>query len=471
MIPNTIRHKASIIFLSSLFGVLIGLFVVSQHNLIFSPLGASLLFSLFFLVTFAHIAKHDYIFGFFYAFLFIYTIFTQIAYVVYPETLAAISTDQYYGLDIYYRYILFVSLSFLAIYFVFIFIHRKNVDTHLFSIIKSKRPALTNHFVFLSIIVVHNIIMIYFLASSYEALSYYTQGTLKANKIFFYGFYFYEITLLVLYVKLTKFSNIIEKHLYSILFLMSGAIFLAISVRSGQRIEMISFFLGFTTYIFLSSSTTFRDKTKTILKLSPILISILIFANIVRTLRGSFISMSDFVHAFLSSPIEYLSIFFNPKAIIMQDYVVPSLTLLTSMNYHIVFPLEVIKSNFFNSFVLFGYPTLGSTLSRIIDPFGGIGYGYYFLTEGYNFMGWYGIIYNALVFVIGLALWKKISSSDNKVFSNYMTAIIAMQVFGIVRGQGSFFIKGVYLSFIPAIILFSLASGLKIKRNIKFRFK
>ena len=464
----TTKNNIKVIFIVLLFFLVssIALFIIVDPYY-YTPLEANLLFSFIFLVTFVHIAKRDYIFGLSYFFLYIYTIFTQIAYVVYPERLAVISANQYYGLNPYYEYLLFVGLSFIAIYIFFLLLYnmkRKKYPLFIFRKVRRKIPTIYQH-LFLTITVVHNIIMLYFLVSNYGALNYYTQRILKDNKLFFYGFYFYEITLMVLYVKLTKFSNPFEKTLYSLILLLSGAIFLAISIRAGQRIEMMFFLLGFITYIFLSSPAKFSYKIKRILIFSPILILAFIIQNSIKLLRGTPSNPLEIVKLVFTSPTPFITNLLTSEVIIFQDYTGPSLLLLSSIHNHIIFPLEVIRSNFFNSLFFMGYPTLGSTLSRIVDPWGRQGHGYYFLSEGYNLVGWLGILYNGVIFTIGILLWNKFASSNNQVFNNYMTAIIAMHVCDIIRGQGCFFIKATYFSFMPAIILFFLASRIKMKLN------
>ena len=463
MKTNVISEFIVIGLLFSL-GMFIAYFTIDWHY--YKPLSAIFLFSFLFLVTFVQIARRDPIFGLFYCVLYVYTVFTQIAYVVYPEYVSARSGDQYYGLDAYYLFILFVSLSFLAIYlFSFVFFGKKHKKKTYFTFRRiGVRTSSIYQYLFLAIILFHDAIMLYFLVRNYSALNYYTEKVLlKGNKLFFFGFSFYRIILMVLYVKLTRFSNTVERYIYSVLFPLSLAIFLAISIRAGQRISMTSFLLGFTMYVFLSSPAKFGHRMKRALLFAPLLLAAFLLQNMIRTMRGSPISPFELVRLFFASPDSSAMILLRPELLMFQDYTGPSLLLLTSMANGIIFPLEVIKSNFFNSLIFTGYPGLGDTLSRIVDPLGEKGYGYYFLTEGYNMAGWLGILYNGLVFTAGISLWQKFASSDSKIFNNFMIAVISMHVFNIVRGQGCFFIKGTYFSFLPAIVLFLLASKLRIK--------
>ena len=448
------------LFLFFLFLVLIiSLFFL---NIIYNPLISTILFSLFFIITFIYLAKKNYIYAFYYFFLFFYTIGTQIAYLYYPTKLALINGKQYFGLSAYFPYLFFVFLSFILIFLFFFFFIKIESKRDFFRIDSYRKKI---GFLFPLIIILHNLIMIYFLSSSYSVLSYHTAtSVLKANKIFFYGFFFYQITLLALYVKITKFSkNLRERLFYSILSIISFLVFIIITIKAGQKIEIASFFLGFLSYNLISYKEKLLKNKRIILALISLFILIGLFFVVIDNLRYSELDVKEFFKIALGSPDEFVKVLFNPENILFFDYTGPSLLLLTSIHEHIVIPLEVLKSNFYNTLIFQGYPILGYTLSRIIDPYGKINYGYYFLSEGYNFAGWLGILYNGIIFTFGLFIWNKFRKSNNLIFNNFMTAIIAMHVFDIIRAQSSFFVKGIYISFIPAIIIYLIISNSKIK--------
>src|SRR5207244_11906391 len=75
-------------------------------------------FVVFFCITWWLVLKtRDDIFAVFYTLLFVYTIFTQFAYVFYPDV--AVRALVYFGPELFYPYWQFVFLSFVAILFVF----------------------------------------------------------------------------------------------------------------------------------------------------------------------------------------------------------------------------------------------------------------------------------------------------------------------------------------------------------------
>ncbi len=301
---------------------------------------------------------------------------------------------------------------------------------------------------------------------NYENLSYANQVVLKNNTIWFYLFSLGGIVLLSLFYKIYIERSKKKRVFYSVLFLISFSIFSITAIRSGQRIEIAMTLLGFTASLWY---LLFKDKIKLKhLRLKYIFIVFLIFFIAVSFFQGIRITRGH-----NESPIAFLTVLKNPKTylnvlvpknLIFQDWLIPSLTLVTSMERNIVFPSKVIESNLTCLIPFINHRSLGSILSRIIDPEGIRGYGYYILTEGYNFMGFVGFLYSAFIFVLGIRILESFfTSTDNKLFNSYMFGIMAFLVIEVIRGgQSMVFLKGLYLYFLPAIILFKLASRKKI---------
>ena len=88
---------------------------------------------LFFLLTSPYILKKSQIFFLAYFVLFAYTIFTQLGYLFYPETLDVVSFHQYYGEEAFIPYWTYTFLSFLSIFFIFAIFYDKKYKT-IFSI-------------------------------------------------------------------------------------------------------------------------------------------------------------------------------------------------------------------------------------------------------------------------------------------------------------------------------------------------
>jgi hypothetical protein len=182
-----------------------------------------------------------------------------------------------------------------------------------------------------------------------------------------------------------------------------------------------------------------------------------VFMNAIRSERGNQTDFRSLVQLLFAEPGKYASLTFED--IVFQDYCVPSLTLMTSMYYDRIDPIGTVKSLIANSLVLLNVPSLGTRVSRFIDPYGARGYGYYAFTEGFEVMGWAGFVYNSLIMNLGLQLWRPLLRTGNKSFTRYMTGIMVMSVFGLARGTSSAYVKAFYMWFVPCIVLFCLMSG------------
>ena len=141
--------------------------------------------------------------------------------------------------------------------------------------------------------------------------------------------------------------------------------------------------------------------------------------------------------------------------ILLQDYYLPSHTLFISMEYDIVDPLEVVKSNVANSLVLLDYPFLTNTIldrGLGIENERGVGWGFHFFVEGYNAMGILGVFYNALLWNLGMVLWIRLTQSNNMRLNQVMLAMAALVIVLITRGQFAAFIKFYWLVLLLSLI-------------------
>ncbi len=430
----------------------------------YSPLLLSVfLFSLFFILTFIYIAKRNCIFSLFYLVLFIYTIFTEIAYIYFPTPLLAGFSGQVFGVEVFYKYKLFVFLSFLSIFIVFCFLFRRKKRGYSFSMMKDTTAPIFRDVFFMCVIITYDLLLLFFLLRHYDELNYLNQEALKSSTIFRNAYGFVGIILIVLYAKIMQLSKLsFHRLFYYTLLLITLCLFLLISIRAGDRSTLAATIVGFFMYTILQPSEL-RERFFVLLK-SIVIVLLIAFALhvLMKVRKTGTVDVSEFVSIVFSRPGKFAKGLFSFRGIVLQDYAGPSLTLFFSIKYNIVNFSDSLKSVFLNSLIFTGHPTLGFTLSRIVNPMlsrGWQGYGYYFLTEGYNVMGWYGFLYNAIVFNFGLLIWSKFTNTADKNFKLYLIAVIAMQVFGIVRGQGSEFIRAVYIAFLPATVLYFLATG------------
>jgi len=424
-----------------------------------------LILSLFFILTSFCICRKSPIFFLAYSVLFAYTIFTQLGYILYPETIDIVSHNQYYGDEAFIAYWIYIFLSFIAIFLMFILLYGKKYKTIL-KLEINFLPSKLYNFLYVMIIFFYEIVLVSFLVKHYKNLSYSNQSILKNNRIWFYLFSSNGIILLSLFYKIYIENIRIKKIFYFFLFFSSLSIFSLTAIRSGQRIEILVTLLAFCGslwYLFANKIRTIGLKSKYIFIIFVICFFIGIsFLLGIRTIRGHIGGSPKELFTVLKNPKIYLSIFL-PKNLIFQDWVIPSLGLMTSIEKDIIFPIEVIKSNLKVFIPFISHQSLGDILSRIIDPEGITGYGYYILTEGYNFMGFAGFIYASFIFVLGFRFLESFfTNTKDKIFNSFIFGIIASLTINVVRGQSTIFLKGLYLYFLPAIILFILMRGEKI---------
>jgi len=421
---------------------------------------------LFFILTSFYIWKKSQIFFLVYLLLFAYTFFTQFGYLCYPKQLN--SSHLYYGEGIFITYWVYVFLSFISIFLIFVLFYHKKYKT-LLKIQLSSLSRKSSDFLYTGLILLYNSALLFFLVKNYKDLNYSNQAILKNNKIWLYLFSLAGIVLLSLFYKIYIERTKKKRTFYSFLFLILLLIFFVTTIKSGQRIQVATTVLGFTAFLWY----LFKDKIRCLKLKHVFVVLILCFILILffqgvrmsRGLKGHREGLGAFFNAF-KKPRIYVDIFF-PKELIFQDWLSPSLTLAASIEYNIVFPGKVIESNFKSLFPFIKHTSLGRELAKIIDPSlreTYEGYGYYILTEGYNIMGFFGFIYSAFIFVFGLRLLESFfTNTGNKTFNSYMYGIIAFSAIMIVRGgQTMVFLKMLYLYFFPAIILFLLMNNKKI---------
>lgn len=390
--------------------------------------------------------------------LYIYTIFAQIGYVYFPEL--SILSGAYYGQTLYYKYWAFMFFSFVFTFLLYRLINRSNsmIDSY---IVKKSNRNYGEYFFFLIIILLYISLSMYF--EIYRSLFRYGGGNSMGGPWFGILFWIYTVSTLILYTLLRDESNRIKKRILSfVLFLLCFLFFLKVTVASGTRSAILYFFICIAFYELSPVLKTFKFKKRKFFLLA--LASILVFSSLtsLRTLRaqGETVTFSAFTDYESSD-----SRFANQDmatTILLQDYYLPSHTLFVSMEYDIVDPIEVIKSNIANSLVLLDYPFLTTTiLDRGLgkDNERGVGWAYHFFVEGYNAMGMFGIFYNALFWNLGMALWIALTKSNNRRINQVMVAIIALVLASSMKGQFAAFIKFYWLVLLPGLGLSLLANN------------
>lgn len=410
------------------------------------------IFIVIFAVTWRYIWKRDILYGIAYLSFFIYAIFAQIGYAYFPEL--SVFIEAYFGPTIFFETNIFVTLSFITFFLCFLFLHRHLIKKPSFYILKSKsrytiifHSALCIHFLFLGLYFYQN----------YDSINYDN----ASNEIYQVEMGFLYIIFGILF-KLSVVVNLILYFLYRVrsetapkinrhailFFLVLGiTLFVMISLKIGSRTDLLALTVSIVVIELYDSKKRVAHRTNKWLWFKISMLSIVTFSTLtlIEYTRGAGAEMGTL-----------------PEMILLKDYYAPYHILIAAMAYEYVNPLEVIISNGANALILLKQPYLQATVADIFNP--GLStrsasYAFYIFSEGFIFMGFFGFLYNGFIIFGGLAIWRAMANSNYNYYNHFMTGLISTQIVHIARNQSSYFLKDIYTYFIPAMLMFFLATG------------
>ena len=393
--------------------------------------------------------------------LYIYTVFAQIGYAYFPEL--SDLAGAYFGPMLFYKYWAFMFFSFVFTFLLYRAINRRNYKKYSY-IVKSTNLNYGEYFFFLIVILLYLTLNIYFVM--YRELFSYGGGNSSGGPWFGIGFWIYTVCTFILYTLFRDKSNKIKKRIFSfVLFLLFIAFFIKITVAAGTRSSLLYLFISLAFYELSPIIKTIkfeRRKVFTIILSGILVISSLQVLRVLR-IQGDDIGFSSFANSDMSE--SQFSDQTLPATVLLQDYYLPSHTLFVSMQYNIIDPLEVIKSNFANSFVKLEYPFLTTTILERglgISNDRGVGWAYHYFVEGYNAMGLFGVFYNALFWNLGMILWIRLTQSNNKRHNKAILSMAVLVLPLVMKGQNSSFIQFYWLILLSGLALVLLANNSKI---------
>jgi hypothetical protein len=424
-----------------------------------------IIFVLFFAITFWRVLKAgDELFIFFYAYLFIYTIFTQLGYAFFPDP--AIKIRVYFGPELFYSYWLFIFLSFAAIVGLrFLWpalTGRKRVTDQP----QEVRPS-GSRVPFLLAIGGYIFTLMNVFYWNFEGIRYASTDSAWVG----YLVNLQPVILLIIYMDLRRSKMINYQKLLTVMVGLVGLVmFLVISIRAGQRLAGLALLTGMAAFEFSTLKAIVARHRKSLRKVFSLrVISLALIAVSFLALAGRIVSLREKYGG--AVPLEALTDVWADKGtgsgldleqLMYQDYFAPSSLLFVSMATGWVDPAEVFRSNAYNAVPFTGYPYLQNILSEVANPVGFSrteSYGYYILNEGYNSAGWLGILYNALMVNLGLGLWRFFAKSRDPRVTERMIAVLCLLVVSLVRGPSVFFVRYIYLTLLPALALVRLSVG------------
>ena len=393
--------------------------------------------------------------------LYVYTIFAQIGYAYFPEL--SMLEGAYFGPQLFYDYWIFMFFSFVFSFLLYKKFNSKYEKKAVYSVSLASRNY-GEYFFFLIVILLFITLNLYLFKN--KGLFGYGGGKTMGGPWFGIGFLVYQTCTFILFTLFRDKSNRVNKRILSfILFILSFLFYLQISVSAGSRSHILYFFIACAIHELSPIIYTIKYGKR---KVFIILISSIVLLNFLSSLRSirnhgtetSFSSIYNFDSGDSKNSDDDLS-----SIILLQDYYLPSHTLFVSMNYKIIDPIEVFKSNFANSLILFNYPFLTTTIlvrGLGIDNDRGVGWAYHYFVEGYNAFGMLGIFYNALLWNLMMILWIRLTQSNNSNHNKAMHALIALIIALTMKGQTAAFIKFYWLILLPGLGLLLLANNQKV---------
>jgi hypothetical protein len=152
------------------------------------------------------------------------------------------------------------------------------------------------------------------------------------------------------------------------------------------------------------------------------------------------------------------------ESVISQDYFPPAHMLFGAMSVGYCDLGETFRSNAANALMFIKYPYLQEQIHAAL---GGsyttrsASHALYLFAEGFVALEWFGWLHNGLIPVAGLTLWRSLSRTNYAAYNAITLGVVATQLANLARGQSSYFIKDIYLSFLPALFLLWLITGLR----------
>jgi hypothetical protein len=428
-----------------------------------TPTFILVVFTLFFAVTARMLARRDGVFLAFYTILFIYTFFTQVIYITVPDGFVGLIPGDAPITDATFQgYQVFVFASFVGVFAVLFAGARLPVQIH--TIQAPNDPGRFAFFVLL--ISLYDAVLLGILFYTYGTLSYENPDALKSQTIFARPFVLFGVVFLSLYATAVRVGNdAFKRRVCQILMAITAGIILVIAVRAGTRTVIASATIGVICFELLLAGKGHRLFTPRVL-VSTIAIFVMLTAIATYRIEGQ-TTVIDLPSRVLEDAEIFLSTRLSLNGIIFGDYAGPSVMLLSSMADKIIIPSTGVSAIFFGCLPFggfSGYQSIGFIVSRLVDPSlqdSWKGFGYYVLAEGYNIAGWYGIIYNTLVFGLALVVSRRFWNTDDRLYRAFVGAMFGMQALVIVRGQTSEIFRAWYLVMVPGMVLLWFGCGLR----------
>lgn len=413
--------------------------------------------------------RTDVYFAAFFSMMSLYALMPAWGYFLYPE-ISQVVLRMYFGNEPLAQAAWFTSASLISVFAGYYILFRPVTKSVRFSI-KQVTPAP-------GLMIAFQLLYILFLTGTYihyiDVLSYsnasdedFLTDAGTPYKLFWVFYKFSTFIVLVSYALLRTASYRwpLDRIVARGLLIAHLALFLAITASVGSRTDPLALSFGLMAYEYyfrknckapsplISAATRRRQRLKWLLGTLAFAVVIIAALTALEVSRSGGRILRDDLEA--SGFVQGL---------LLKDYYWPFHVLIGAISYNYVDPLNAIASNVANSLAFLGVDYLQAFVVNLWDP-GNVtrtaSPAFYSLTEGYVMLGWGGFIYNGIIWSAGLGLWRMLSRSSNENFNALGFAVCIAVAATVARSQSSYFIKNMYLWFVPALALYAVAAGFR----------
>lgn len=409
------------------------------------------------------LARRDFVLAGFYAAFFVYTIFAMVGYELFP--VASIALGMYFGPEVYREYYRFVLLSFAAFLGAVAALHGRLVRPGRVAV--AFRPSTVGFLAFLAVASVALLWLTAVFARDYDRISYSSDPQFP-DFAFSIGFKLMIVLSLVFYAVLRHHARgAFERALVGAGFAYGLGLFLAIAGRSGNRTDVLALALGLATFEAYPLLTDEAGR----LRLGALARRRAIGAMLAVAVVGA-VSVAAIVRNYATRGSEgRLGELPTFARVLYNDYYTPAHMLFGAVAMDYVRPRDVVRSSVANAFFLgraVDAPYLQQDLGNLLVPGSSTRsgtFGFYVFAEGFLALGRWGFLYNGVVVFLGLCLWRLLSSTTSRRANAFAAAFAAMFFVNVARNQSVLMLRYLYFYGVPAIALFTLATGLRLPRR------
>lgn len=418
----------------------------------------------------AKIWRQDIFFAVFFSMLVLYSIVPMWGYLLYPE-LSQLILNMYFEVTPLAHASVFTMLSLVALYFGYRLIYRPVCRPVRFELKQSR--AMPGLFLLVSFLFV--CILGFGFAFYADVLDYanasdenFLLSVGLGYKIFWHIYKCSTFILLIFYAliraKAFKFRS--DRIVLILLACICFAFFVLITVAVGSRTDPLALAFGVLAYEYYFRSyvagcaaiphslNSKPSLLKAVLKIVGFLCTVVAALTALEIYRtGGNVTREDLETATIV------------QAFLLKDYYWPFHVLIGAIANNYIDPAIVMASNVGNALMFLGVDYLqyfiveqwaSGTVTRTASP------ALYAFTEGFVMLGWFGFIYNGIVWASGISLWRLFSRSNDERFNALAFAITVAVAATVARTQSSYFIKDIYFWFLPTLVLYSMAVGVRL---------